>query len=228
MVSASASAAQACHGTPGGASVGYEYGKMTVGHSQGVSGTLAGQCVAFGAGAALRDLGSLTGQQAALRLSAILPVFAVRICPGIGAIYQHDTWDRDDESLTSHTLSLRAGGAIGLERHVYRGLSLNPFVVTQYDFTLTVLDFAPSGADSSNVELTPDSTSYVQIEYGLTARYRFLYGGIVAHRTTDQKGSRPYMARYILGVSFSGFGGGMRREAKLPAMAADRLHPRGP
>jgi hypothetical protein len=204
--------AQACHGTPSGGSVGYEYGKMSVGQSQGLSGTLAGEHVALGAGVALRDLGALTGQQASLRFSLILPVLAVRICPGLGLLYQHDTWDQGDASLTVHNLSLRGGAGLGLDRHVYAGFSVNPFVVTQYEFNIVALDFSPPSADS--VQLTGDTLSRVQIEYGLIGRYRFLYGGIAAHRTSDQKGIRPYMARYILGVSFSGIGGRIKREER--------------
>jgi hypothetical protein len=215
--------AQACHGTPGGASVGYEYGKMSVGRSQGLSGALAGNRVALGAGAAVRDLGDFTGQQASLRFSFILPVPGIRICPGLGLLYQHDTWDRTDATLTAHNLSLRAGAGLGFEQHVAAGFSVNPFVVAQYDFTITALDFTPSGADSANVELTPDTLSRVQIEYGLIGRYGFLYGGIAAHRTGDQKGIRPYMARYIIGVSFSGIGGVKREEAAaLPAHRSTR------
>jgi hypothetical protein len=185
---------------------------MSVGQSQGLSGTLAGQRVALGVGAAMRDLGELTGQQAALRFSVVLPLLAIRICPGVGLLYQHDTWDQSDASVTVHNVSLRAGAGLGFEQHVFAGLSVNPFVVGQYDFTLTALDFEPSGADSSNVQLTGDTLSRVQIEYGVIGRYRFLFGGIAAHRTSDQKGIRPYMARYILGVSFSGLGGRAKRE----------------
>ena len=152
----------------------------------------------------MRDLDRLTGQQGALRFSVVLPLLALRICPGLGAVYQHDTWDRDDASLTVHNVSLRAGAGIGFERQLFAGLSVNPFVVTQYEFNLVALDFSPTGADSSTVHLTGDTLSRVQIEYGVMGRYRFLFGGIAAHRTGSQKGIHPYMARYILGVSFSG------------------------
>jgi hypothetical protein len=198
----SAIVAQACHGTPSGASAAYEYGKMSVGQSQGLNGTLAGQRFAVGAGATMRDLGALTGQQASLRFSLVLPILAVRLCPGLGVIYQHDTWDRSDATLTVHNLSARAGAGLGFEQHLFAGLSVNPFVVTQYDFTLTAFDFAPSGSDSTNVQLTGDTLSRVQIEYGVIGRYKFLYGGIAAHRLGEQKGVRPYMARYIVGIAF--------------------------
>jgi hypothetical protein len=201
-LSPSAMLAQACHGTPNGPSAAYEYAKMSVGQSQGLNGTLAGQRVAFGAGAAMRDLGALSGQQASLRVSLVLPILAVRLCPGLGLIYQHDTWDRSDASLTVHNLSARAGAGLGFEQHLVAGLSVNPFVVAQYDFTLTAFDFAPRGSDSANVQLTGDTLSRVQIEYGIIGRYKFFYGGIAAHRLGEQKGIRPYMARYIVGIAF--------------------------
>ena len=215
VVMPSAISAQACHGTPGGASLGYEYGKMSVGRSQGVSGALAGQRVAVGAGLAVRDLGELSGQQAALRFSLVLPFSKLTLCPGLGAIYQHDSWEQPDATLTAHWLSLRAGAGLGFEQHVYGGFSINPFVVAQYDFTVSAFDLDVTSSDSANVELVADTLSRVQIEYGLIGRYRFLYGGIAAHRTGDQKGTRPYMARWIVGVSFST--GRSTRAAPAPA-----------
>ena len=147
----------------------------------------------------------------------IVPILAIRICPGLGFVYQHDTWDQPDASVTIHNISLRAGAGLGFEQRVFGGFSVNPFVVTEYDFTLTALDFNPSGADSSNVQLTGDTLSRVQIEYGLIGQIPIVWWYCRASNR-GSKGTRPYMARYILGVSFSGAGGGAKREesASLP------------
>jgi hypothetical protein len=197
--------AQACNGTPMGRSVGYEYGKRTIGTSQGLAGTLAGSHTALGGGVALRDLGEVMGQEGSLRFSFIIPASKLQICPGLGMIYQHDTWDpRSDVSVTTHSLLGRAGMGLGIEQRVYGDLSIIPYAVAHYEFALTAFALHYGGGDSSETNYTGDTTSRGQFEYGLIARYKFLYGGIAAHRSSDTQGRRPDMARWIIGVTFSG------------------------
>jgi hypothetical protein len=196
--------AQACHGTPSGRSAAYEYAKMTVGSSQGVAGTLAGSHAALGAGFATRSVDDMTGQQGSLRFSLRLPIGKLELCPGIGLIYQHDTWSpRTQVSVTAHNVSARAGAGLGFEQEITHGFSVTPFLVAQYEFALSIYQMDLSGSDSATTQLTGDTLSRAQLEYGLIARYRFLYGGVAAHRSSESKGSRPDMARWIIGIAFS-------------------------
>jgi hypothetical protein len=202
--------AQACHGTPSGGGVAYEYGKHGgLGTSHGVNAALGGRSLTFGLGARLLDISeSVSGQEAHLRLSIGLPLSKLLVCPGIALGYSRSTWDApEDISVTSQTASLRAGAGLGIEQEIYGGLAIIPFLVAQYEFALTYFEPKLPGAET---DATGDSLSQVQLEYGIVARYRFVYAGIAVHRTADQEGSRPYMARYIVGFAFSGGAGGSR------------------
>ena|SRR5437868_4719250 len=53
------------------------------------------------------------------------------------------------------------------------------------------------------------TTSAMDVEYGLIAHYKFVYGGFTARHVVDR--APPYFARWIVGVTFS-TGGGSRRE----------------
>jgi len=202
--SVSVAKGQTCNGTPSGRSLAYEYAKMSVGTSQGISGTLAGSHAALGVGFAARSVGEISGQQGSMRLTLVLPMGNLSLCPGIGLLYQHDTWDvRDDVSLTAHNLAARAGAGLGYEQRLGGGFSISPFVAAQYEFTLSIYDINASGRDSTTTQVTGDTLSRAQLEYGIIGRYRFLYGGVAAHRTSESKGQRPDMARWIIGVAFS-------------------------
>jgi len=219
--------AQVCNGTPNGKSVAYEYGRMSVGSSQGVSGTLAGGRTAIGAGFAIRDVGDdVSGQQGSLRFSLVFPAGKVSICPGLGLVYQHDTWDApNDAKLTTHNLGARAGVGLGFEQEVYHGFSLAPYVVGQYEFAISVFDLKVTSSDEVDAQTTGDTTSHVQIEYGLIGRYHALYAGIAAHRTSDTDGIRPYMARFLVGFAFSGGGRSKRSSVNRNASVSRRSEP---
>jgi hypothetical protein len=177
---------------------------MSIGTSQGVAGTLAGRHAALGVGFAARSVGEISGQQGSLRFSFGLPIGTLSLCPGIGLIYQHDTWDaRDNVSVIAHNLSARAGAGLGFEQRIPGGFSISPFVVAQYEFALTVYDMDVSGNIPTTTQVTGDTLSRAQLEYGIIGRYQFLYGGVAAHRTSDNKGNRPDAARWIIGVAFS-------------------------
>jgi hypothetical protein len=216
-INAAPASAQACHGTPRRGGVAYEYGKLSgIGTSQGVAGALAGSHVALGAGAAVRDLGTLTGQEASLRFSFILGGGNLQICPGLGFIYQHDSWSpREEVSLTAHNLLGRAGAGIGYEQRLFQAFSITPFVVAQYEFGITAYDLAISTRDSTSTDISGDTLSRAQFEYGLIGRYKFLYGGVAALRSSDSNGGRPDMMRFIVGVTFGG--GPVVSKAPVPA-----------
>ena len=77
------------------------------------------------------------------------------------------------------------------------------------------------GAVNSQNAVGGDSVSTVGIEYGLVGRFRFVYGGIAAERTTESQGLNPVSTRWILGVSLSGFRGASKTAARS-AMDIDK------
>lgn len=207
---------QACHGLPA-KSVAFEYGVLSVGNSLGALATLGG----LELGGRRRDISTrYSGQEASLRYSLRMGSSRIQFCPSVGAVYQHDTWDITP-AITINTLSLRGGGAIGYVQPLLKGLAINPFIGVHYRFTASHLD----GEDTPDTEVSVsgDTLSEVGIEYGITAHYGSIYGGVVAHRTNEDKGIHPSMARWIVGFSFAG-----GRTSSNPAAASARRSGRKP
>lgn len=200
---------QLCHGLPA-KSIAFEYGRLAVGTSQGALATLGGLELA----ARLRDISSTySGHEGSLRYSVRIGSSRVQFCPSVGATYQRDTWDVSvGSSFTINALTLRGGGGIGFMQPVFRGVAVNPFVGVHYQFKATHFD--AEGTPDENFEVSGDTLSEVEIEYGMMAHYRSFYGGVVAHRFAKYKGLAPYMARWIVGFSFSG--------SRRPASSASR------
>ena len=194
--------AQTCHGTPRGTTLAYEYGKLNVGNTQGLAAT-------FGAvrlGARLRDIDEdLSGQEFDLRFSIPIGAARFQICPLFGLGYQQDDWDFDvDSKLTSRMLTAKAGAAVGTEIPIAAGFSATPFLQVAYQFSAIKFDIE---MPNSEPEVTGDTLSFVDVEYGLVGRYRNFFGGVMANWNTDSDELRPYQARFIFGFAFSGAGG---------------------
>lgn len=203
LVAASSARAQVCHGTPRRGGVAYEYAKLSVGNSHGVSGALAGGRTALGVTLRLREITSQrSGQEANVRFSMLFPASRLQICPGLGFGYQRDQTDDAQLALTTTRLAARAGAGVGLEQHVYKGVNVIPFVVVQYEFALKHFKLNAPGNQSESA----DTLSHVDIEYGLIGRYRFVYGGIAANRSSATEGVRPLAARYVVGLTFGSAG----------------------
>ena len=195
--------AQACFGTPSRTNVAYEYGMFSFGQSNGASAALVGRRTALAIAARTGDIGDLSLQGGDLRFSLGLPVGKVQICPALGVGYKSLTSEPAPEfSINSKTLSLRAGAGIGIEQHVYAGVSLIPFVAARYEFNLIYINVDAPNSDP-DTDISGDTLSVVNFEYGLTATWKMLYVGIAAQRN-DDSGDRPYFARYVLGFTFGG------------------------
>ncbi len=210
-----AQAQAACHGTPRGLSLAYEYGRLTAGNSQGVALTLPKVRLA----ARVRDIDeSLSGQEFDVRFSVPIGTSKFQVCPLLGATYGQDEWDfSTTSSMTTQTLALRAGAAVGGEFPVAAGLSAIPFVQVAYQFRAVKFDIDDA---VGNIETSADTVSGVDIEYGLVGRYRNFFAGVAANRSDDTEGLRPYQARWILGFSF---GGGSRSSHAARPVARSSL-----
>ena len=212
VAGASPLAAQVCHGTPPRGGIAFEHGELSTGTSTGVNLAWAGRG-AFDATLRQRNLDNdRSGQEANVRFALTIGS-KIQFCPGIGLGFGRDEWDAGDGfSLTSNQLTGRAGIGVGMEQPLVAGISLIPFVVAQYEFTAIEYDVdAPANAET---EVTGDTLSHVDFEYGLMARFKILYGGIAAQRNTEVSGTRPYMARYVLGLTFGSGSKAARRRTR--------------
>jgi hypothetical protein len=202
--------AQTCYGTPRRGGLAFEYGDIPFGNTVGVGGALAGKHVAFGAGYRHLDLGSATSGNGGLARLALVLGSRVQVCPGLSLDYEQQRWEsRRSGTMTSRQLTGRAGVGIGGEVPVYRGLAVIPFVVGQYAYTAVAYDLDVPNADA---QITGDTTSRGDLEYGALARFRFLYGGATASHFA-QKG-QPYRTRFVIGVTFAGAPDRPRRGAR--------------
>lgn len=217
-ISGAAKAQAACHGTPRGLTAAYEYGKLTSGNSQGIAVTLPGVRLA----ARVRDIDeTLSGQEFDVRFSLPIGTSKFQVCPLLGIGYGRDEWDfSTSSSMTTQTLDLRGGAAVGGEFPLTAGFSAIPFVQVAYQFRAVKFDVEDAGGD---VKASADTVSGMEIEYGLVGRYRNFFAGVAANRSDDTEGLRPYQARWILGFSFSG--GSRSSHAAIPAV---RGNPRKP
>ena len=195
--------AQVCHGGPSTSSVAYDRGSFTTGGSNGATASLVAGRAAFTVGARAHEMppgSSALGADG--RFSLQMRANRLVICPNLGVGYLRSIWEPTGASfsVTSHNVALRGGAALGLEQHVYRGVYVTPSLGARYAFKVWYL-----GSDVDGEEIaTGDTVSSVEIEYGLTARYRYAYLGWSALRDTDNNGNRPASARFFIGLALGG------------------------
>lgn len=194
--------AQSCIGRPERSSIALESTAYSIGNGIGGVASLTGKRTAIDVGIRARSIGDdVSGIGGGVRFSVIVPAAKFRICPGLGLGVVRDKWTVDaSTSQTATTASVRAGAGFGIEQPVYKDVSVIPFVGVYYRFNATAISVDAPGETFT----TADSASHVQIEYGISARYRFLFVGIAAERTSDTEGSRADLGRIIVGLTSSG------------------------
>lgn len=194
--------AQSCIGGPERSSIALESTAYSIGTAIGGIASLAGKRTALDVGVRARSIGDdVSGIGGGIRFSVILPAAKFRICPGLGLGVVRDKWTVDaSTSQTATTAFARAGVGFGLEQPVYKDVSVIPFVGVYYRFNATAFSVDAPGETFT----TADSASHVQIEYGIFARYRFLFAGIAGERTSDTEGARADLGRIVVGLTSSG------------------------
>lgn len=191
--------AQACLGTPSRSNIAYENGSVSYGQSHGASAALVGRRTALGLAARFGEVGDLTSQDGALRFAIRIPAGKVEICPTLGlGLARRISEPSQDWTITSNTVTLQAGIGVGIEQQVFAGISVIPFVAARYGFGIVAITI---DAPDAETEVSGDTLSGVDFEYGLMGRWKVLFGGVAAQRNSDS-GSRPYFARYVLGFTF--------------------------
>jgi len=216
--------AQSCLGLPQRSSIAFESATYTAGTATGVAAALSGKHTALDLGFRARDVGDdESGIEGAIRFSVLIPISKVRLCPGLGLNYAHTKWDVDaTTSMTTSILAARVGAGLGVEQKVLGDLSLIPFGGVYYQFSAIVFQIdAPDGEN----DVTGDTLSHTQLEWGLMAHFRFLYGGWAATRYTDN-GSfmHPAMSRWVVGLTFP-TGGSSSKERARPRERARASEP---
>lgn len=202
---ASIAHAQICLGTPSHSSVAYDRGATSVTGSNGGTATLVGGRAALSVGARSYEKwaeNSMIGGD--MRFALQFRASRVVICPNIGLGYLRSLWEppaapEGTFSVTSHNVEARGGLAVGFEQPVYGGVSVTPFAGARYAFRVWYLDSEFSGDE---VSASGDTTSSVELEYGLSARYRNVFLGWSAIRDTDNKGNRPASSRLFVGLAW--------------------------
>ena len=213
LLTAPTANAQACFGTPNRSSVAFEHGLPQVGSVNGAEATLVRRRFNLNVNGRVTSVDpDVDGYQGALRLGLQFGTSRFAFCPALGVGLTSETWEpTSDLSLRSRTLSLRGGAGFGFEQPIYKGVSAIPFVAARYEFDAIVLDDAKS--PDPETEIGGDTLSVVDIQYGLTLRYRFAYLGFAAQRNSDTKGSRPYYSHILLGFTFGSDGKPARRRS---------------
>lgn len=203
--SAAASHAQICLGTPSHSSVAYDRGTVSVANSNGGTATLVGGRTALSVSARSYEKwtdNSMIGGD--MRFALQFRASRVVVCPNIGVGYLKNLWEPPPApegtfSITSHNVQAQGGLAVGFEQPVYGGVSVTPYAGARYAFRVWYLDSEFSGDD---VSASGDTTSSVELEYGLSARYRNVFLGWSAVRDTDNKGNRPASSRLFVGLAW--------------------------
>ena len=199
-LSASSAHAQACYGTPSRSHIAYEYGTVPLGQSHGASLSLVGRRTALALGASVGDIEDVSAQDASLRFGLQFPAGKVQFCPALGLGFARRSSDPSRPfDVTSNKLSLGAGVGVGFEQEVFAGVSLIPFVAARYQFNLVYITIDQADADT---EVSGDTVSTVDFQYGLTANWKVLFVGFSAQRYSDSE--RADFARIVVGLTFGG------------------------
>ena len=188
---------QACQGTPG-RSVWLERGTLLLGNTMGGGLSLGGSRFGLAAAYRYRDVSdAISGHEARIRAALVFRASRIQLCPVLSLGAQRDEWQVDAAtSVTSTTAAGTAGLGVGVELPIVANLSLIPHVIGQYEYSATYFEIA-GGTDND------ESAAWFgrgDVEFGMLARFRFLYGGYHAH--WDPRSDYGYHARWILGARF--------------------------
>ena len=205
--------AQPCFGTPQRGGVAFEHSSASFSVANGVSAAYAGSHFSVGAVAQARDRGAqISAQEGGLRLALQFPAGPVKLCPALRFGFSNESWTpRPGTKLNTKRGTAGGGIGVGIEQPVVGGFSLIPYATIHYDFNVYYLGLStPSGGN----EVSGDSLSLVDIEYGIAGRYKFFYAGFAGQRNSDSKSKRPYQTRIMVGLTLSG---GTKPRASRPA-----------
>jgi hypothetical protein len=193
----SALRAQTCNGTPRLGGADYEYEQRGIGSSQGAGLTLTAGHFAWNAAYHKSDLGTdLTGQSGETRFSFPIGAGGFSICPGLGLEYDQDVWNATQtETVTARTLTGRAGISLGFNSLVYGDAQLIPFLGANYSFAARIFSLDATGAQNTT---TGDTLSHIEVNYGIVARFKFVYAGFESRR---QGSDKPYVTLWKAGFT---------------------------
>lgn len=203
MVGPSANA-QTCTGAAPTSSVAYAFGQTSASRGHGARLNLVGQRAAFGVGASALSMPPQTGAiESDAQVALQFRTNRFTVCPVLGLRYGRSAWEQEfsDQTITTQALGASGGVSVGYDRPIYRGVHVTPFLSARYRFQVF---FLSSDAADDDAEYSGDTVSVVDLEYGLTARYRRFMIGWSATRNSDTQGTRPQSARFFFGLTWGG------------------------
>ena len=188
---------QACQGTVG-KSVWVEQGQLALGNTIGGGAALAGRRLGLSVSYRHRDISAdIKGDEAALRAALVFHASRVQLCPVLSLGGRREEWQAEPTvALTSTSAIASAGLGVGMELGIAGGFSLIPHVVGQYVYSGTYyqLDSSTDNDESGAVGGNAD------IELGVLARFKLLYGGFRVH--WNPEAVHGYLNRWVVGIAF--------------------------
>ena len=188
---------QACQGAPG-RSVWLERGTLPLGNTVGGGLSLGGNRLGLAAAYRYRDVSdAISGHEARIRAALVFHASRIQLCPVLSLGAQREEWQVDaTTSLTSTTAAGTAGLGVGIELPIVANLSLIPHVIGQYEYSAKYFELDGGADNDESAALFGNG----DVEFGLLARFKFLYGGYHAH--WNPRSDYGYLTRWILGARF--------------------------
>ncbi len=203
--------AQTCRGMPRAGGVAFALGQVYLGSTYGFAASKGILALGFNS---LNSDTDVSGWDANFRLTVPMGS-SIQICPSLGIDYTNLTSPiPDGRELTTRDATGAAGIGISIDREVRAGISVAPFVAVDYHFNAMV--FSLDNEDEED-DLSGDTLSYLNIQYGGVVRFKTFYAGLTVDRSAgDEKGL--YRSRLFLGLAFGG-GGSAARKSPVPQRA---------
>lgn len=212
--------AQACRATPRGGGIAFVKGDVYLGSTYGVAASKGAVAVGFNS---LNSDTDVRAWDANIRFTLAMGA-RFQFCPSLGLEYMNQSYAVSDGSeLTGRQATAAAGIAFRYEQEVSRGISVAPFIGIDYHFTGVV--FSLNTPDASEDELSGDTLSFVNLQYGGVVQYKSFYAGFAADRSLDSERKGLYRTRLLLGLAFGG-GNRSSRAAPVPRSSIVRASSR--
>lgn len=208
------SGAQTCRGMPHGGGIAFTYGSVYLGSTMGVAASKGVLSLGFNS---LSSDADVSAWDANVRFT--VPMGGrLQVCPSLGLEYMNQvvTLASNDE-ITARHASAAGGIGLGYTLDVAQGISVSPFVGADFKFNGIVYSM---DTETDEDELSGDTLSFLNLQYGGVVQYKSFYAGFAADRSTHESGGL-YRTRLFLGFAFGG-GSKSSRSAPVPQPRTDR------
>lgn len=197
--------AQSCRGMPRGGGLAFAMGDQFLGSSYGVAASKGPIAVGFNT---LSSESEISAWDANVRFTLAMGASRLQFCPSLGIDYQNQSVPVFDGSeLTVRHATAGAGVGVSYQFDATRGISITPFLAGDYHFSGIMFSLSDEDAED---ELSGDTLSFVNLQYGGVVQYKTFFAAFVADRSLANDGGL-YRTRLMLGISLGGGGGSSSR-----------------